>query len=121
MSTFAGNPYFIDLETLIDKKLLTKEECESCDWGGSESYVDYEKMYLSRFKLLRKAYERANLKNDPDYVAFLKQEEDWLLDYCLFMAIKNAQNGNADRLAGRIKGPPFKSRKRSRERTGRRS
>lgn len=93
VSTFAGNPYFIDLETLIDKKLLTKEECESCDWGGSESYVDYEKMYLSRFKLLRKAYERANLKNDPDYVAFLKQEEDWLLDYCLFMAIKNAQNG----------------------------
>ena len=93
VSTFAGNPYFIDLETLIDKKLLTKEECESCDWGGSESYVDYEKMYLSRFKLLRKAYERANLKNNPDYVAFLKQEEDWLLDYCLFMAIKNAQNG----------------------------
>ena len=93
VSTFAGNPYFIDLETLIDKKLLTKEECESCDWGGSESYVDYEKVYLSRFKLLRKAYERANLKNDPDYVAFLKQEEDWLLDYCLFMAIKNAQNG----------------------------
>ena len=93
VSTFAGNPYFIDLETLIDKKLLTKEECESCDWGGSESYVDYEKMYLSRYKLLRKAYERADLKNAPDYMVFLKKEKDWLLDYCLFMAIKNAQNG----------------------------
>ena len=93
VSTFAGNPYFIDLETLIVQKLLTKEECESCDWGGSESYVDYEKMYLSRYKLLRKAYERADLKNDPDYAVFLKKEKDWLLDYCLFMAIKNAQNG----------------------------
>ena len=93
VSTFAGNPYFIDLETLIDKKLLTKEECESCDWGGSESYVDYEKMYLSRYELLRKAYERADLKNDPDYAVFLKKEKDWLLDYCLFMTIKNAQNG----------------------------
>ena len=93
VSTFAGNPYFIDLETLIDKKLLTKEECENCDWGGSESYVDYEKMYLSRYKLLRKAYERADLKNDPDYAVFLKKEKDWLLDYSLFMAIKNAQNG----------------------------
>lgn len=93
VSTFAGNPYFIDLETLIDKKLLTKEECENCDWGGSESYVDYEKMYLSRYKLLRKAYERADLKNDPDYAIFLKKEKDWLLDYSLFMAIKNAQNG----------------------------
>ena len=93
-STFAGNPYFIDLEELINKKLLTKEECEACDWGGSESYVDYEKIYLSRYKLLRKAYEKANLKNDPDYVEFLKEEKDWLQDYCLFMAIKNAQKGS---------------------------
>lgn len=55
VSTFAGNPYFINLEDLIEKGLLTREECESCDWGGSESYVDYEKMYMSRYKLLRKS------------------------------------------------------------------
>lgn len=93
VSTFAGNPYFIDLEELIKKELLTKEECEACDWGGSESYVDYEKMYLSRYKLLRKAYEKADLKTDPDYAEFLKEEKDWLQDYCLFMAIKNEQKG----------------------------
>ena len=33
-STFAGNPYFIDLEVLIKDGLLTKEEVESVDWGG---------------------------------------------------------------------------------------
>ena len=93
VSTFAGNPYFIDLEELINKELLTKEECEACDWGGSESYVDYEKIYLSRYKLLRKAYEKADLKTDPDYAEFLKEEKDWLQDYCLFMAIKNDQKG----------------------------
>ena len=93
VSTFAGNPYFIDLEELIKKELLTKEECEACDWGGSESYVDYEKIYLSRYKLLRKAYEKADLKTDPDYAEFLKEEKDWLQDYCLFMAIKNEQKG----------------------------
>ena len=76
VSTFAGNPYFIDLEELIKKELLTKEECEACDWGGSESYVDYEKMYLSRYKLLRKAYEKADLKMDPDYAEFLKEEKE---------------------------------------------
>ena len=75
VSTFAGNPYFIDLEELIKKELLTKEECEVCDWGGSESYVDYEKIYLSRYKLLRKAYEKADLKTDPDYAEFLKEEK----------------------------------------------
>lgn len=58
VSTFAGNPYFISLEDLIEEKLLTREECESCDWGGSESYVDYEKMYMSRYKLLRKWHMR---------------------------------------------------------------
>ena len=93
VSTFAGNPYFICLEDLIEEGLLTKEECESCDWGGSEAYVDYEKMYQSRFKLLRKAYERADIKKDGEYAAFKKEAGDWLMDYCLFMAIKNDQKG----------------------------
>ena len=93
VSTFAGNPYFIDLEELIKKELLTKEECEACDWGGSESYVDYEKMYLFRYKLLRKADEKADLKTHPGYAEFLKEEKDWLQDYCLIMAIKNEQKG----------------------------
>ena len=93
VSTFAGNPYFINLEDLIEKGLLTRGECESCDWGGSESYVDYEKMYMSRYKLLRKAYERADLSKDEDYADFLKEEQNWLTDYCLFMAIKNDQKG----------------------------
>ena len=90
-STFAGNPYFIDLEELIKKELLTKEECEACDWGGSESYVDYDKMYLSRYKLLRKAYDKADLKTNSVYAEFLKEAKDWLQDYCLFMAITNEQ------------------------------
>ena len=45
------------------------------NWGGSESYVDYEKMYMSRYKLLRKAYERADLSKDEDYADFLKEEQ----------------------------------------------
>ena len=58
VSTFAGNPYFIDLEDFIHRDLLTVSECEKCDWGGSSSYVDYEKIYNSRFALLKKACDR---------------------------------------------------------------
>ena len=90
-STFAGNPYFIDLESLIDDKLLTKEECESFHWGGSERYVDYGSMYNSRYPVLRKAFER--FVPDESYEEFCSREEHWLEDYCLFMAIKNNQNG----------------------------
>ena len=90
-STFAGNPYFIDLETLIEEGLLKREECECCDWGGSQRYVDYEKMYMSRFKVLHQAFER--FEENEEFQAFVKKEADWLEDYCLFMAIKNDQQG----------------------------
>ena len=53
-STFAGNPYLIDLEELIENGWLTEEECENTDWGGSKSYVDYEKNVSGRFPLLRR-------------------------------------------------------------------
>ncbi len=90
-STFAGNPYFIDLETLIEEGLLDKEVCEQCDWGGSERYVDYEKMYLSRFKVLQIAFEK--FEEDEEFQEFCEREAHWLEDYCLFMAIKNDQQG----------------------------
>ena len=55
-SSFAGNPYFIDLEYLCKDKLLTKKECESFKWGSNPKYVDYGIMYESRYALLRKVY-----------------------------------------------------------------
>lgn len=42
-STFAGNPYFIDLETLVKEGLLTEEECDACDFGDNAEYIDYER------------------------------------------------------------------------------
>lgn len=94
-SSFAGNPYFIDLEYLCKDKLLTKAECNSFDWGTNERYVDYGIMYVSRFALLKKAYARF-LKNVPkDFAAFCEEEKDWLFDYALFMALKDANGGAA--------------------------
>ena len=54
-STFAGNPYFIDLDTLIADDLLTQTEVDACTWGTEPRYVDYGKIYESRFALLEKA------------------------------------------------------------------
>ena len=74
-STFAGNPYFIDLETLISEGLLTREECDSVDFGTDEQSVDYEKQYNGRYVLLRKACERSGHKNSTEYKAFLEKNE----------------------------------------------
>ena len=92
-STFAGNPYFIDLETLISEGLLTREECDSVDFGTDEQSVDYEKQYNGRYVLLRKACERSRHKNSTEYKAFLEKNETWVYDYCLYMAVKNHFGG----------------------------
>ena len=90
-STFAGNPYFIDLETLVKEGLLTEEECDACDFGDNAEYIDYEKIYQSRFKVLRKAFER--FAADDVYDAFVSENGYWLEDYALYMAIKDALGG----------------------------
>ncbi len=92
-STFAGNPYFIDLEALIEEGLLTKEECDELDWGGHEEYVDYGNIYNSKYTALRLAFSRKDLEKDSEFLAFIVENYDWVVDYALFMAVKNAHKG----------------------------
>ena len=92
-STFAGNPYFIDLEAFVKAGCLDESDCENCAWGGSESYVDYEKIYNSRFRLLRKAFENYDCEGDLSYQKFINENAAWLEDYSLYMAIKDSLNG----------------------------
>lgn len=92
-STFAGNPYYIDLEELIKKGWLTKEECDACDFGSDDGYVDYEKIYLSRFRILKIAYERSNIKEDKEFGEFKEDNAAWLEDYALYMVVKNSFHG----------------------------
>lgn len=94
-SSFAGNPYFIDLEYLCKDKLLTKKECGSFHWGDDIHSVDYGVLYQSRYQLLKKAYARF-LKQEPeDFAVFCEEEADWLEEYALFMALKDANGGAA--------------------------
>lgn len=92
-STFAGNPYFIDLEKLIEEGLLTKEECDELDWGGNAEYVDYSNLYASKFKVLRLAFSRINLIEDSKFWEFITRNLDWVPNYALYMAVKNANGG----------------------------
>lgn len=94
-STFAGNPYFIDLDALIREGVLTRKECRACDFGDRPETVDYGKLYRARFGLLRKAYERSEIYQDPAYQTFVAEQAYWLEDYALFMAVKNRFDGKA--------------------------
>ena len=93
-STFAGNPYFISLEKLIEEELLTEEECNSVDFGKNNEYIDYEKLYNGRFNLLKKAYKRSN-PEDEGFKKFVEENGFWIEDYAMFMAIKAEHNGES--------------------------
>lgn len=92
-STFAGNPYFISLDSLIEEGVLTEEECEAVDFGQKCDDVDYEKIYRNRFKLLHKAYERSHIADEEAYQTFVRENDWWLADYALFMAVKDRFEG----------------------------
>ncbi len=94
-STFAGNPYYIDLESLIEEGWLTKKDCEQYDFGDDDAYVDYEKIYLSRFKVLKKAFQNSHIEKDEAYRQFVEENAYWLKDYALYMAVKNAFGGKS--------------------------
>lgn len=91
-STFAGNPYYIDLEEFIEKGFLTEKECAESDFLDG-AYVDYEKIFHTKFALLRKAYQNSNIKEEKEFRLFVKENAKWLDDYALYMAIKDSLGG----------------------------
>lgn len=92
-STFAGNPYFISLDDLIDEGVLSQEEVDAADWGDDASDIDYEKIYNARYPLLRLAYQRSNISVNRAYQDYIEENSWWLKDYALFMAVKDRFEG----------------------------
>lgn len=92
-STFAGNPYFLDPETLRKEGLLTRTDLHEYRTSPDEK-IDYAFLYKERFALLRKAFRNFNT-DYPEYEEYKEKESDWLYDYSLFMALKDAHDGES--------------------------
>jgi len=96
LSAFAGNPYFVSPDGLIEDGYLSEQEAYSFDFGSDEERVDYGAMYNNRFKMLRIAYDRfvdQNGHESAEYKEFLDKQSFWLDDYCLYMALKSKNEG----------------------------
>ena len=90
-STFAGNHYLIDLEALVEEKLLREEELSGIRWSWSETKADFGLLYNNRLNVLRKAYGRFTAQEELD--AFCAKNGSWLPDFALFMALKDRFGG----------------------------
>lgn len=87
-STYAGNPYFVDLDFLVDDGYLTRQEIEEIDFGDNPESVDYYRLFLNRGHLLRKAYERAIRREKRRFADFARKNAWWLRDFALFASLK---------------------------------
>ena len=85
-SAFAGNPYFIDINALVKRGLLTGNEAKR----AKTKSLDYAEIFNSRYDVLRLAFKR--FQKNSDYSKFLENNEYWLDDFALFMALK-VKNG----------------------------
>ncbi len=94
-SVYAGNPYFIDLEALYEQGLIDKEDVEKVNWSKDEHYVDYGLLYTERYKIFYKVLQNFTGNMPSAYEKFCKENEYWLNDYALFMAVKNYFGGKA--------------------------
>ncbi|MCR5250714.1 MAG: 4-alpha-glucanotransferase [Lachnospiraceae bacterium] len=94
-STFAGNPYMVDLEELIEEGWLTEKECEKAEQGKDPEKIDYEKIYRSRLALLKKAFLRSDVSRRKEYRAFVRENAFWLEDFSFFMAMKLVNRGKS--------------------------
>ncbi|MBR4972536.1 MAG: 4-alpha-glucanotransferase, partial [Oscillospiraceae bacterium] len=90
-STYAGNPYLIDLDKLIEDGLLEKSEVAEISWNVQEDKTDFGLLYNNREKVLRLAYGR--FAGGEKFEAFCQENSRWLADFSLFMALKGKYGG----------------------------
>ena len=95
-SAFAGNHYLINSTLLIDDELLSQSDLKDRP-RFPDSYVDYGPVINWKTKILQRAFENFK-KMKPGELAsefdqFVKDESDWLIDYALFLSIKELHGG----------------------------
>ena len=88
LSSFAGNPYFIDLDMLVEDGLLGENDIIGRCWGKRRGEVDYGAVYSSRSDVLRVAWERGRERYRSEVEVFRKENSDWIEDWALFSSLK---------------------------------
>lgn len=93
VSAFAGNYLYIDPFLLRDKGFITYEECDSLKYYGSPYVVDYEFCYNQKRRAVQMAYNHI-METDTDVLyTYANEQRDWLIDYAIFMALKDLHGG----------------------------
>ena len=89
-SSFSGNPYFVDIESLYARGLLTHDEFIGAK-QESPWLCEFDRLAKERFSLLKKASERVDKSGKREIEKFIK-ENPYIASFCQFMALKEKNN-----------------------------
>ncbi len=95
-SAFAGNPYLVSPQILLDQGLLQAEDLADMPaWDARR--VDFGRLYQWKPGLLNRAFSRFQARPDlqAEFDSFCAENASWLEDFALFMAIKYDNGGAA--------------------------
>lgn len=87
-SAYAINPYFIDLDMLMEDGWLNAADIADISWGSDASKVDFEAVKAGRDKVFKLVYSRFKGHEPLAYADFCAGNAYWLDDYALYMALK---------------------------------
>lgn len=90
-STFAGNPYFIDLDKLSEDGLLERQEYADINWCKDLTKIDYALLSENRISVLKTAFSR--FEKTADFKNFCNENAFWLYDYSLYMSLNFSNDG----------------------------
>ncbi|MEI7885150.1 MAG: 4-alpha-glucanotransferase [Clostridia bacterium] len=87
-STYAGNPYFIDFELLVQAGLISEADLATITWNKNATSIDYGGLYQEHKFLLQQAFQISKNVKNPKMEKFCSKEATWLDNYAFFMALK---------------------------------
>ncbi len=98
ISSFAGNPILISLETLQQKDWIHDDILSSLHVEFHNDFVDFDRVFLKKMKLLFISFENFKQYSDEklkkSFNGFCEANKYWLDDYAIFSTISSYNNSN---------------------------
>ena len=91
----AGNPLLIDLQPFVDQGVFSSRELSRMDWGRDRAKISYSKVAAAKYKALEMVFDALGSLPDSSFDRFREDNQDWLEDYALFMALKEKFGGRS--------------------------
>ena len=97
ISVFALHPLYLRLDE------MSRPMAGDADFAGERAllnaleHVDYEAVMEVKWRVTREVFDANHdaILRDEEFLAFLKRNRDWVLDYAIF-SVKRDENGTAD-------------------------